>query len=655
MKKYHLQYNLVILVCALSAVGGMQLSAWPAFELERPGARPASMGGAFCAVADDADAMMYNPAGLGKTDASVLSFNYIRLLTGLNDGSLADSRLAFMQPIESVGTFGGVWYQRNLANLYQENIFKLSCGLGLDEAGKYYAGTSVSLFQQNFLDETAQAVNPFFAREGTSQLGFAIDLGGLAYISDGLCAGVALANINQPNMALDDSSAVVPLKIRLGGAYQHAPFLGTAEVLFYEDHYRFAAGGEAWWFKNIVATRAGIGMGDKGLLEISAGLSLRLQQNSWAGQIDYAFVNPLGDFAGVGGTHQFNLTLILGAEFVPVEVQEAREKIAAGERALQAGQREQALEAWDEAAEVLGDDEQLVMRISALRKEVHRIREAELLVKRGLDFEKEGNLLNAAASYRKALKMWPEDLQAAQLLADIDAKIRRMTEKQKKLQEQKERRMAQWIRQQNQTRAEQAVKKAEQALEQIRANAGVAKAFPKDIREFEEQLAESRRALAKDEYDEAILVGQSIVKETGKLEQRLRRVEAAKRRKASRTPATAPPVTAAPAVVAKPAVLAGSAEAKPDAEAEKMRKRARGAYGRAVKLMLDIGKAKGNKYFPGRMKESRKALAKLKALLNEEKYTETISAAEKLYPKLEKLKQDCEAEEKARQLMPTNW
>ena len=73
----------------------LALSLWPlalspvfaAFENIGAGARPIAMGNAFSAVADDANTIYYNPAGLGRLKHPQLTAGYGRLYLGLTDGS----------------------------------------------------------------------------------------------------------------------------------------------------------------------------------------------------------------------------------------------------------------------------------------------------------------------------------------------------------------------------------------------------------------------------------------------------------------------------------------------------------------------------------------------------------------------------------------
>ena len=57
--------------------------AFAAFDDMGIGARPLGMGGAFVAVADAANAAMYNPAGLGYMTAAEAGFTHVRMFSGV--------------------------------------------------------------------------------------------------------------------------------------------------------------------------------------------------------------------------------------------------------------------------------------------------------------------------------------------------------------------------------------------------------------------------------------------------------------------------------------------------------------------------------------------------------------------------------------------
>ncbi|MEW6686119.1 MAG: PorV/PorQ family protein [Candidatus Edwardsbacteria bacterium] len=80
------------------------------FLLIRPGARPNGMGGAFVAIADDATATYYNPAGLafvkGK-EVTLMHCNWLSKIWGEVGGDMYYEFASYVQPYEDWGVIGG--------------------------------------------------------------------------------------------------------------------------------------------------------------------------------------------------------------------------------------------------------------------------------------------------------------------------------------------------------------------------------------------------------------------------------------------------------------------------------------------------------------------------------------------------------------------
>ena len=71
------------------------------FEEVGVGARTVGLGGAFTAVADDALALYYNPAGMAHLNRKEISASYGLLQTGLGDQSkIFNSNIVYVHPFD---------------------------------------------------------------------------------------------------------------------------------------------------------------------------------------------------------------------------------------------------------------------------------------------------------------------------------------------------------------------------------------------------------------------------------------------------------------------------------------------------------------------------------------------------------------------------
>ena len=89
------------------------------------GARATAMGGAFIAVSDDATAIFWNPAGLGREDNIRITAMKTRLFSvkGLSEDCVAAS----LGRWRGLG-FGFGWTRTALKDIYSENAFLIGTG-----------------------------------------------------------------------------------------------------------------------------------------------------------------------------------------------------------------------------------------------------------------------------------------------------------------------------------------------------------------------------------------------------------------------------------------------------------------------------------------------------------------------------------------------
>jgi len=182
------------------------------------GARAEGMGGAFTAIADDAYAVSWNPAGLSQITRHELALNHLKYIDSINsefssfvmpvnslNGSLAAS-LTYLNfgSIDKLDQFGNPLGGDNSVNAYSGAISwgqAVSDRLGLGVTGKY--------FKQDLAGNTAA--------------GFAGDVGGLLFlVPDRVSVGAALLNLG-PKIKSGSTAEPIPLTSRLGVAWHAIP------------------------------------------------------------------------------------------------------------------------------------------------------------------------------------------------------------------------------------------------------------------------------------------------------------------------------------------------------------------------------------------------------------------------------------------------
>lgn len=583
--------TLLLALCGLS----LCTAAGAAFDLEHTGARSLGMAGAFCGLADDADAVYYNPAGLAQNRSVLIALDHSRLLGGLEDGTLAENRLAYVQPLRDLGSLGLAWHQLDFSGVYQENLFSLDYGVALEPSQRSFLGGGLRILNVGYNTAVANG-NDFFA--GTaSRTGVSLDLGGLFFLDQNFCLGASLFNILPARVALQQDADPLPLQVRLGAGYHGSDLSAAADILAYAGRYRAAVGGEWWWFERTVAARLGLGCGDSGLLETGAGLSLNLNFGVWGGQLDYAYQLPWGEAAGLGGSHHLNVTFRL--EMETPETVAGRKYLQAGRQAYAGGKQAEALENWEQAARLLPADPEPARLIRALQDEISRAQPAERTESETVREKEKAAPKNTAAPkwQRPEAEAVPAPARTAESAA-------------------------------GQSAAEKNPKSLRRGQEpQVRPEAAGAA-----LREKRPAPAAKPAEVAPNPPAEAATPASGKPAMLPK---------AAPRAVESKTGLSTP--TAVPA-----ADRSGS-------DAAQLRRRARGAYGRAVKMMLEIDNVSGSTFFPGEYRALQKELQVMKLLLKSEDYQKIIENAERLFPALEKLKRRSIEKKTNREIMPTHW
>ena len=296
------------------------------------GARALGMGGAFVAVADDATATYWNPAGLTKVKKHSFSAMYSDTFsTGdgswLSRGLVTYNFVNYVYQIEDIGSIGLSWIRLGIDDIPRTTFidvnnngllgdFQDKNGNGIKEDGEPYIDKpEVAEYFSNtdnaLLISYARQVHPMAAVGGNLKLlnqsifensgnGFGIDIGLIAEPYKGLRVGVMLLDATGTQVRWDTPDKPTftrTRRLRFGTAYHFAiPRLGKGAIGadFETDQADLEIGsdgggivprvGAEYWLFNTLALRGG--WNGHGL---SAGAGLRLRINAMSFFINYAF------------------------------------------------------------------------------------------------------------------------------------------------------------------------------------------------------------------------------------------------------------------------------------------------------------------------------------------------------------------------------
>lgn len=288
-----------ILACALMAL-------LPSGALAGPGAtqseflkiglsaRPAGMGGAFGAVADDLGTMEYNPAGLGLLSNSQVSASYARWLADINFGSVTAAHvMPYLGTIGfSVAVLGMGSIEGNLKD-FEAASYLVRAGWGRSLLGSLTAGVGAKVIRESISDLKSS--------------GGTLDAGLVFVPWRSFSLGLSVMNLGKTS-AFEEKSDALPLLVKyslawkgLGG--EMGMVVAAVDVDWYPapaNLFYPAVGVEYWGGRNF-ALRAGYARRDTDLASDAAGLTLGMGVRWEVLRLDFAYA----PFSSLGNTLRF--------------------------------------------------------------------------------------------------------------------------------------------------------------------------------------------------------------------------------------------------------------------------------------------------------------------------------------------------------------
>lgn len=201
------------------------------------GARPMGMGGAFTAVADDANAPLYNPAGLAAATGVAVALTRAAYFSGVADPLISQDVAHVVFGGGGNGFSGGITSLADGDAIYRETVASL--GYGRSVGSSLDLGLLVKRISVG-LDDANPDVrdNPYFA-DGTSVSAITVDVGVLVVAAPGLTVGAAAQNVAPADLTFggdaSDEADEAPLLARFGVAYRLSSVASSAEQQALQD------------------------------------------------------------------------------------------------------------------------------------------------------------------------------------------------------------------------------------------------------------------------------------------------------------------------------------------------------------------------------------------------------------------------------------
>lgn len=274
----------ILIIAILAGLGILNAGV---FEDYQPSARARGMGGAFTGVADDVNALFFNPAGLTQT-----KYGFSAGIANIQNQEFTEFKTiaagyALPKGLGTVAIGGRLMdVEFEDENLMAEQTWSIGHGFTLlnDIHSQIFFGYSGNLYRLSFEGE-----DPSNA--------FGVDVGGMAILHQRTRLGFSVQNINQPKMG-DQNQVELPMKLAMGVSY--IPYEGVNTTIELRKDFaaetEFMAGAEYQMFEPL-AIRAGVHLNEP--VSWNAGATFSVRKFC----VDYSF----SSHAVLAGTHYINL------------------------------------------------------------------------------------------------------------------------------------------------------------------------------------------------------------------------------------------------------------------------------------------------------------------------------------------------------------
>jgi len=287
---------LVVLLLAIMVTTGQEATA--AFMDTYWGVRALGMGGAFTAVANDANSPLYNIAGIATCAQKEVTLMGSRLFAGVEGVEIGANYLGFVYPFaDTIGTFSFAWSSTSTPGLRREDTFNLGYARGLNDLFKVdtelvnlSAGFNLKYLRQDVkFDEEDQDLS-------SSKGALTGDIGLLAKFANGIGVGYSSKYLIPADIGYEEKDEVKNVNV-LGVSYysNELPyvkipcFTAALDLVFRDDETSLRVGVESYVLDEKLAIRLG---GREEAFDIGFGYEFTFTNESTL-VIDYALELPM--------------------------------------------------------------------------------------------------------------------------------------------------------------------------------------------------------------------------------------------------------------------------------------------------------------------------------------------------------------------------
>jgi len=308
--------TLTVLVGILPGLAWSSSGTEGAAFLDIPvGAGPAAMGAAYTALATNAYAPTWNPAGLGRLTGTEVSAQYLSYLQSMNYEYLSG---VFPLNIQGSETHRGIGFSMQYLGSGDINRTDINPdgtpvnnGNPIGTFSSHYASYNMSygqtLSEKLAVGVTGKLINASI--DDVSANAYAADFGALYKAGDKVQLGASLVNVGTQLKFISEGDSL-PMAFKAGAAYQpNSACLMSAEAEIEKNGLASFHTGTEWRPIEMVSLRVGYRTDTLNGLSPLAGFSTGLGLHVWGQEFAYAWT-PYSD---LGDTQYFSLLIHFGA------------------------------------------------------------------------------------------------------------------------------------------------------------------------------------------------------------------------------------------------------------------------------------------------------------------------------------------------------
>ena len=297
--------------------------AYGAFPDLGAGARPMGMGGAYIGLANDANAPVWNLAGLTQLTQPELMATFVALYTGLNvqlfNGETDQLGYHFVSYVHPIGTpsdentalshskdviaASGLFFD---SAFYDEHTYVLSYAKRLTP--RISGGIGAKILRLSVASNEYTRAHQVLSNASLSRTSATVDFGLQYALSDQVQFGVVGENLLPANTGILQTEDL-PIKWGIGVAHRSGNSLQLLDFVLRDRRvnakrdFNVRFGAEHWLFQRQVGVRIGYNV-----RSVTLGASYRYGSQTQA-QLDYAFIFPLGSIVDTLGSHRVGLSV----------------------------------------------------------------------------------------------------------------------------------------------------------------------------------------------------------------------------------------------------------------------------------------------------------------------------------------------------------